>query len=126
MTLFSSSELRTSTVATAAERARLRITTGPPRLGESSAARRARIAAEAWAALVDVIRRKAQARLVLLEHRNDHDHLPCPWAQFAPCDGDCRCRGRATVSVRFLRAHYARLAIEIVRLARPSDMRRPS
>jgi hypothetical protein len=86
---------------------------------ESSTVRRERATAIAWKKLIDAISHAAIARLALLNGRAGKEHTPCPWERFTGCCADCRCRGERTVTVDFLRTHYARLAIEIALLALP-------
>ena len=101
------------------DRTRRRIPTGTPRLGESSRQRSSRSTIEAWDALLDAVRRSAAARLLLLNGRDPGDRVGCPWERITGCDASCRCGGTATVTVRFLRNHYAPLATEIAKLAIP-------
>lgn len=98
---------------------RLRIPTGAPRLVESSTDRAARASSEAWTSLIEAVRRSASARLELLGGRPDGDRITCPWEPLTGCDVSCRCRGAGTVTAKFLRDHYDRLALEIVRIASP-------
>jgi hypothetical protein len=101
------------------KRPRHRIPTGAPRLVESSTDRASRASSEAWASLIEAVRRSASARLGLLEGRPDGDRITCPWEHLTGCDVSCRCRGAGTVTAKFLRDHYDRLALEIVRIASP-------
>lgn len=100
-------------------RPRLRLPTGTPRLMESSAVCREQATVDAWKKLIDSISSAAIARLALLKGRAGKERTSCPWEPFTGCDIDCRCRGERTVTVDFLRQHYARLAIEIALLALP-------
>jgi hypothetical protein len=115
VSLFSPIELKPRTRSPDRDRrAPRRIGTGAPRLVESSADRRAIADRMSWEALLDVVRRSAQARLDLLQNRASSDEMKCPWARLVACDVNCRCRGMKIVTVGFLRDHYERLALEIV------------
>lgn len=102
------------------KRLRTTIPTGAPRLVESPSDRASRAPTETWAALLDVVRRSAAARLVLLERRSDQDRIGCPWKRITGCDNTCRCGGLGMVTVALLRTHYELLAIDIATLARPA------
>lgn len=125
--LFAPSELRSRARSPGLDRrAPLRISTGTPRIVESSPSRRALAQRASWQALLDGIHRSAQARLMLMEKRGRSEQLPCPWARVVVCDGGCRCGGARKVTIAFLRAHYEHLALEIVIATRPSHVgRRP-
>lgn len=110
----------------ARDRAELCLPTGAPRLVESSNDRAARASLEAWQAMVEVVRRSASARLMLLSGRAGSERISCPWARITRCDVDCRCRGFGTVTVEFLRGHYERLAVEIAMSASPVSVQRRS
>lgn len=100
------------------------IPTGAPRLMESSVERQVRANAEAWTALVDVLRRSTTARLELLKAHAGRDRISCPWGRLVICDGGCRCGGAAMVTVTFLREHYEHLVAEVVKIATPTSARR--
>ena len=100
---------------------RLRIPTGPPRLVESSLVCQEQAPAIVWKKLIDAISQAAIARLALLKGRVGKEWTSCPWERFTGCSIDCRCRGERRVTVDFLRAHYARLAIEVALFARPAS-----
>lgn len=126
MTLFSESPQKSKPLASPRDRKlkRIRIPTGTPRIVESSTVWRERATSIAWKKLIDAISRAAIARLALLKGRSGKERTPCPWERFTGCGVDCRCRGERTVTVDFLRTHYARLAIEIALLALPSGQRK--
>lgn len=105
------------------KRPRARIPTGAPRLVESSSDRAARVAAETWGTLLDTVRRSASARFALLQGWSGRDQIACPWERITGCDVSCRCGGTGTVLVEFLRTHYAKLAVEIATLVRPTSVR---
>ena len=102
------------------DRRRVILPTGAPRLVESSTSRQVRADVEAWIALLEAVRRSAQARLMLLDGRDGKDLIACPWGRLLPCAEGCRCVGRKLVTVAFLREHYMHLVTEVVRLVRPS------
>lgn len=107
--------------STAGRSCRLRIPTGVPRLAEASKLCQEQASAIAWKKLLEAISLAAIARLALLKGRAGKEFTSsCPWERFTGCSADCRCRGERKVTVDFLRAHYARLAIEIALFARPS------
>lgn len=126
MTLFPSNNSKPKIRPSGDERPRRRIPTGPPRVVESSGDRESRSSADAWAALLDGVRRSSAARLELLKGRGLAEQLPCPWKLITECVASCRCGGTGTVSVGLLRDHYAGLTAEIEALARPSPARRSS
>ena len=74
---------------------------------------------ESWAAFLDVIARASAVRLDLLKDRDDGALVDCPWSRVVACDVTCRCGGSGAVMVEFLRDHYAHLATEVARVARP-------
>lgn len=119
MTLFPASSTKRSWPSIRDKRPRTRIPTGAPRLVESSGDRAARAEITSWAALLDAVSRSASARLELLKGRESTDRVPCGWQRLTGCDVSCRCRGAGTVTVRFLRAHYERLVLEIKMLVSP-------
>ena len=100
---------------------RARIPTGKARLGESSSDRAARASVARWQALLDGVRRSCDARLELLKGRTGTDRVDCGWRRFSECAVHCRCRGAGTVTIDFLRDHYARLPTEISVLVRRSS-----
>ncbi len=125
MTLFPTTVLKPKPkLPTRDKRPQLCIPTGAPRLVESPTDRSARAPAEAWGALLDVVRRSSAARLALLSGRAGNDRISCPWERLAACAVSCRCGGAGTVTVEFLRGHYANLAAEIATFARPTPVRR--
>jgi hypothetical protein len=124
VTLFSQTELKAKPRAVRHDRRRRRVPTGAPRIVESSSDRVVRLDAEAWAALVEMIRRSAEVRLDLLRSRDDNELVDCPWSVVVTCDDGCRCGGLGKVLVAFLRNHYARLPSQIEHIA--SSDRRPS
>jgi hypothetical protein len=120
VTLFPTSRVKPSSRPPARDtRARTRIPTGTPRLVESSGDRASRAEIESWAALLDAVSRSSTARLELMKGRASSDRVPCGWQRLTGCDASCRCRGAGTVTIRFLRTHYERLALEIVLLVSP-------
>lgn len=127
MTLFTDDLLKPKTLSSARERRRtFLIPTGAPRIVESAIVCQKRAAEGAWNKLIDAIKRAAISRLALLKGRTGKERTSCPWERFTGCCVDCRCRGERTVTVDFLRTHYARLAIEIALLVLPSQRKRKS
>lgn len=124
MSLFTVSDLKPKTRPPGRDRRRRRIPTGAPRLMESSGERIERLSTETWSALLDAIRCSSAARLDLLSGRAGCDRVPCPWERLMFCGVSCRCGGAGTVTVEFLRKHYAGLAAEIVQITRPVPVRR--
>lgn len=108
MTLFRSNDLKPKFRSPEQDsRPRRRLPTGVPRTLESSTARRARAADDAWAEFLDAIRRSASARLEVLKGQAERDLISCPWAKLIGCGADCRCGGTKTVTIEFLRRHYS-------------------
>lgn len=107
-------------------RPRRRIPTGAPRLVESSRDRLDRSQAESWEALLDSVRRSAEARLTLMNGRAAREQMTCPWRHFTGCVPTCRCDGTKMVTVEFLRNHYKALPQAIIALAIPALSRRRS
>ena len=126
MTLFPTTSSRPKSRPTPRDRAERCIPTGAPRLVESSTGRSARSSTEAWHSLLDAVRRSSTARLTLLSGRLASDRVSCPWERLTNCAASCRCGGAGTVTVEFLRRHYASLADEIALLVRPAPARRRS
>jgi hypothetical protein len=124
VTLFPTPSSKPKARPTARDRAEYRIPTGAPRLVESSTDRAARSSTEAWESLLDAVRRSSMARLTLLSGRSGTDRVSCPWALSTDCVANCRCGGSGTVTVEFLRKHYATLTDDIELLARPMPARR--
>jgi hypothetical protein len=77
---------------------------------ESSSERQERREVEAWTALLESIRRSAEARVALIASRGKTASLPCPWERLTGCDVSCRCSGTGNVTGVFLRKHYEGLA----------------
>lgn len=100
-------------------RPRVRVPIGGPRVVESSARVRMRLAAQAWQRLMASVARSSEARLQLLSGP-DSGLVDCPWKVLTPCTAGCRCEGLGKVRVGFLRGHYAQLAAEIALLCRRS------
>jgi len=120
VTLFSQSDLTLKLRSPGRDRRRRRrIPTGAPRVVESSADRAARLGTESWASLLDVLSRASAVRLDLLKGRDGGTLIDCPWARVVACDETCRCGGVGMVTIDLLRDHYASLATEIARAARP-------
>ena len=124
MTLFPMSCSKPKVRPTARDRSERRVPTGLPRLAESSTDRATRSSTEAWQSLLDVVRRSSTARLTLLSGRPGADRISCPWERVVDCGASCRCGGAGTVTVEFLRKHYANLADDIALLALPASARR--
>lgn len=125
MTLFPTSCPKPKSRPTPRDRAERCIPTGAPRLVESSTDRSARSSTESWQSLLDVVRRSSTARLTLLSGgRSVSDRVSCPWERLTNCYASCRCGGAGTVTVGFLRRHYATLADDIAQIARPATSRR--
>jgi hypothetical protein len=126
VTLFPTSQPKPKSRPIARERAECCIPTGAPRVVESSNDRISRATVETWQLLIDAVRRSTTARLSLLSGRSGAERVSCPWERIISCDSRCRCRGAGTVTVDFLRSHYASLANDIVALTRPALARRSS
>lgn len=126
MTMFPISCPKPKSRPTARDRAERRVPTGAPRLVESSSDRHVRASVEVWQLLLDAVRRSSSARFTLLSGRPAANRVACPWERLTSCDASCRCGGAGTVTVEFLRRHYASLTDEIVLLTRPAPIRRRS
>lgn len=126
MTLFAASDFKSKARTSrpgSDRRPRRVLPTGTPRLLESSTVRRSRLGSEAWQALLDAVRRSATTRVDLLMGRKGSERIECSWKRLTGCDASCRCGGAGTVTVDFLRDHYASLVSEIEEFTRPMSRR---
>ncbi len=124
MTLFPTVAPKAKARLAPRDRGDRQIPTGSPRVVASSADRASLASTDAWAALIDAVRRSSAARLTLLSGRPGGDRVSCPWQQITGCGSDCRCGGAATVAVTFLRGHYESLVDAVVHAASPVPRRR--
>lgn len=123
MTLFPTIGPRSNARALPRDRADRRVPTGTPRLVDSSTARAALASNKAWQALIAAVRCSSDARLALLKGRPGSERVVCSWERITGCVASCRCGGSGTVTVDFLRKHYAALGDEISKLTRPAIRR---